>query len=257
MGSTVGVILAGGMGTRLRPATSLLNKHVVPVARNLMVEYPLHLLLSNDIRHIFVVAGGEHIGSLMTYLGSGDLYGGANFTFKSQDSAGGIAQALARVSDCIDERDTMAVVLGDNIFEHAPLGDVRLGKQHGCDAHVFLKRVEDPTRFGVADLREGRLTAIIEKPAQPPTKLAVTGLYCYTGEVWNAIAACKPSKRGELEITDVNNWFLQRGRLRHSILEGFWSDMGTWESRAEVEAWLRQPCNRQFEDRVAANRRPA
>lgn len=254
MGTTVGVILAGGMGTRLRPATELLNKHTVPVGKALMVDYPLHTLLSNGIHHIIIVSGGEHIGSLMTYLGSGSRYH-ASFTFKSQDAAGGIAQALGRVSDCVDERDTMAVVLGDNVFESAPLDDVRLGRQHGYDAHIFLKRVEDPRRFGVADLREGKLTAIIEKPADPPTKLAVTGLYCYTSEVWNAIAACKPSKRGELEITDVNNWFLQRGRLRYSILDGFWSDAGTWESRAEVEAWLRQ--HPAFEAQVATNRRPA
>lgn len=210
-----GVILAGGNGTRLRPLTYSTNKHLIPVYNKAMVLYPLQTLLDMGITEILIVTGGEHMGKFIDLLGSGAEYG-CKFTYKVQDGAGGIAEALLLAEDFVKEQ--FAVILGDNIFEHSVMPP-----ETGCG--IVLKSVEDPNRFGVYFNN-----SIVEKPKVHLSNMAVTGLYFYTPEIFNFIKTLKPSARGELEITDVNNWCLKNLRTATTVYDGFWSDAGTFDS---------------------------
>ena len=220
-----GVILAGGTGSRLYPLTKVTNKHLLPVYDKPMIYYPLQTLISAGIKDIMIVSGRGHAGHFLELLGSGSEFG-VRFTFEIQEEAGGIAQALSFAEDFVDG-DSVAVVLGDNIFQDNIKEDV---SAFSNGAKIFLKEVTDAHRFGVAELKGNRVIGIEEKPENPKSNFAVTGLYIYDSEVFNAIKTLKPSGRGELEITDVNNYYINKDTMGYRILDGFWSDAGTFES---------------------------
>ena len=218
-----GIILAGGSGTRLYPMTKVTNKHLLPIYDRPMIMYPLETLTSNNIRDIMVVSGKGHAGGFLELLGSGQEYD-IRLSYAVQEEAGGIAQALSLTEDFADG-ENIAVILGDNIYQTPP--DFA-GFSDG--ARIFLKEVPDPTRFGVASLDGTRVTGIEEKPAVPVSSYAVTGLYLYDASVYDIIRTLKPSERGELEITDVNNEYIKRGTMDARIIEGWWTDAGTVQS---------------------------
>lgn len=227
-----GVVLAGGTGSRLMPLTKVTNKHLLPVGRKPMIYYPVEKLAATRIDEILIVTGVEHMGDVVSLLGSGQEFG-ARLTYKVQDEAGGIAQALALAENFVGG-SRVAIILGDNIFEDA-LGD-QVGQflEQPSGARVLLKEVPDPQRFGVAQIEGGKVIGIEEKPKQPKSRFAVTGVYFYDAAVFDIVRTLKPSGRGELEITDVNNAYLQRGELTYGFLQGWWSDAGTFESLDRV-----------------------
>ncbi len=232
-----GVILAGGTGSRLLPLTKVTNKHLLPVGDKPMIYYPIERLVGAGIEEILIVTGVEHMGDVVGLLGSGRDFG-CRFTYKVQDEAGGIAQALG-LAENFAGGDRLAVILGDNIFEDGLKADAeRFGRQ-ASGARILLKEVPDPQRFGVAEVRDGRVVGIEEKPASPKSALAVTGVYFYDADVFEIVRALEPSGRGELEITDVNNAYVARGDLSFGILKGWWSDAGTFASLARVQALVR------------------
>lgn len=234
-----GVILAGGNGTRLLPLTKVTNKHLLPVYNKPMIYYPLETLIKGGVNDIMIVSGKGHAGHFLELLGSGKEWG-VKISYEVQDEAGGIAQALGLTEDFAD-RDKIVVILGDNIFEDEDaIGkaiheykhqSVTLpeGKTVG-GAKIFLKDVPDAERFGVATIEGRKITKIEEKPAHPDSKYAVTGLYCYDSQVFDVIKQLKPSGRGELEITDVNNFYVQQGTVTYKIVEKDWTDAGTFPS---------------------------
>jgi len=227
-----GVILAGGTGTRLRPLTNITNKHLIAVYDKPMIMYPLITLIKAGIRDILIVSGREHAGHFIEFLGSGKEHG-VRLSYKVQNEAGGIAQALLLAEDFSD-RKPVTVILGDNIFEDnfkKAVSSFRKG------ARIFLKKVQDPERFGVPELNKQRVVKIVEKPTKPPTSFAVTGLYQYDTDVFRIVKKLKPSERGELEITDVNNAYIKKGALRAEFVKGFWSDAGTFDSLARATQW--------------------
>lgn len=223
-----GIILAGGTGSRLKPLTNVTNKHLLPVGKYPMIFYPIFRLKQARITEILIVTGREHMGDVMELLGSGREYG-VEFTFKVQDAAGGIAQALSLAEHFVNG-DRCVVILGDNIFEDniSPFVESFVNQKEG--AKILLKEVPDPQRFGVAELKNGRIISIEEKPKMPKSNFAVTGIYMYDTDVFEIIKTLKPSGRGELEITDVNNAYIQHGTLTYDILKGWWTDAGTPES---------------------------
>ena len=231
-----GVILAGGTGSRLFPLTKVTNKHLLPVGRKPMIQHPIERLTEAGIRDILVVTGREHMGDVVNLLGSGSEYG-CDFTYRVQDQAGGIAEALGLARTFVGD-DRMVVILGDNIFEKplAPAIERFLGQPDG--ARVLVKEVDDPTRFGVAEIRGDRIVGIEEKPAQPKSRLAVVGAYMYDRAAFDFIDGLRPSDRGELEITDVNNHYVTAGTMRFDVVDGWWSDAGTFESLAHVNDLL-------------------
>ncbi|MGE4495409.1 MAG: sugar phosphate nucleotidyltransferase [Methanosarcina sp.] len=220
-----GVILAGGTGSRLYPLTKVTNKHLLPVYDKPMIYYPMETLVNAGIKDIMIVSGRGHAGHFLELLGSG-VELGVHFTYEIQEKAGGIAQALSLAEDFVDG-DSVTVILGDNIFQDNIKEDVKNFKN---GARIFLKEVPDAHRFGVAELNGDKVIGIEEKPKQPKSNFAVTGLYIYDSGVFSAIKTLKPSGRGELEITDVNNYYVNKGAMEYGMLEGFWSDGGTFES---------------------------
>ncbi|MFA6358542.1 MAG: sugar phosphate nucleotidyltransferase [Candidatus Omnitrophota bacterium] len=226
-----GIILAGGTGSRLFPLTKVTNKHLLPVYDKPMIYYPLQTLVNAGITDIMIVSGRGHAGHFLELLGSGADFG-VRLTYEIQEKAGGIAQALGLAEKWADE-DAVAVILGDNIFQDDVKNDVASFKE---GAKIFLKTVPDAERFGVAELEGDRVLSIEEKPKQPKSNYAVTGLYLYDADVFTIIRTLKPSGRGELEITDVNNAYLKKGMMKYGILDGYWSDAGTFDSllRASV-----------------------
>jgi len=229
-----GVILAGGTGSRLYPLTKVTNKHLLPIGRKPMIYYPIEKLLEAGIKRILIVTGTEHMGAVVSLLGSGKDFG-ASFTYKVQDEAGGIAQALS-LAENFAGSDPVTVILGDNLFEDgiAPMIEHFENQQGGVGARIALKQVEDPKRFGVATLEEDRVTKIMEKPEYPETNWAVTGLYIYDAGVFDVIRKLKPSARGEMEISDVNNSYIGAGTMSYDFLEGWWTDAGTFESYSKA-----------------------
>jgi glucose-1-phosphate thymidylyltransferase len=223
-----GVILAGGQGTRLQPLTNVLNKHLLPVGPVPMIYYPIQRLVEAGIKDILIITGPEDIGSIANQLGSGKEWG-AKFTFKVQDTPGGIAHAVSFAEDFVNG-ESMVVILGDNLFSDSLSPYIKNFLSERKEAKLFLKRVEDPERFGVAVLNNGEVTEVIEKPKSYKSDLAVTGIYMYTPEVFKIIKNLSPSGRGELEITDVNNQFIKEKKVSAEILEGEWIDAGTRES---------------------------
>ena len=224
-----GVILAGGLGSRLAPLTKVTNKHLLPVYRKPMVYYPIEKLVAAGIREIMLVTGGPFAGDFLKLLGNGRHFGLRDLHYTYQEGEGGIAEALGLCEQFV-EGDRVCVILGDNIFAGTLGPGLENYMQQKSGAKVFLKEVNDPQRFGVADVRDGKIAGIEEKPKKPKSKLAVTGVYMYDEQVWKVIKTLKPSGRGELEITDVNNFYAKQGTLTYETLEGFWSDAGTFES---------------------------
>jgi glucose-1-phosphate thymidylyltransferase len=228
-----GVILAGGLGSRLRPLTHVTNKHLLPIYDKPMVFYPIETLVNAGIRDILIVTGGEHAGDFLKVLRNGKQLGAHHLEYAYQEGEGGIADALKLAED-FAEGQKICVVLGDNIIEGniaRAAGDFFTQRS---GAKILLKEVEDPERFGVVrfDEKDGqrRIAEILEKPSQPPSNLAVTGFYFYDRDVFGVCKTLQPSARGELEITDVNNYYLKRGDLTFDTLEGWWTDAGTFES---------------------------
>ena len=228
-----GIILAGGTATRLRPLTNITNKHLLPVGRKPMIYYPIEKMTGAGIEDILIVTGVDHMGDVVGLLGSGKDFN-CRFTYKVQDQAGGIAQALSLAED-FSNGVPVAVILGDNIFEDSmkPYLGKYLKQKKG--SHILLKPVKDPQRFGVAEVKGDKVISIVEKPKNPKSDLAVTGIYFYDGEVFDIIRTLKPSGRGELEITDVNNAYIRRGIMGWSRMDGWWSDAGTFESLSHVQ----------------------
>lgn len=237
-----GVVLAGGKGTRLGELTKVTNKHLLPVGPYPMVYHPLKKLVGAGIRDVLLVSGTEHMGDFVELLGSGKDHQ-CNLTYRVQDEAGGIAQALSLAEQfCRDSR--CAVLLGDNIF-FDPLGPMlQAAAARPQDAWLFLKQVPDPQRYGVAEIRGGDIVGIEEKPNAPKSDFAVAGIYVYPFDVFEVIRTLKPSKRGELEITDVNNHYLKQRRLGYSTLNSYWTDAGTLDSWAHANqlAQKQPPC---------------
>ena len=224
-----GVVLAGGLGTRLHPLTKVTNKHLLPVYDQPMIYYPIKTLINAGIDDIMVVTGGNSAGDFLKLLGNGKDFGLKHLSYAYQEGEGGIADALALVEHFADE-GPICVVLGDNIIE----GNIRAAAddyaKQGKGAKILLKRVEDPQRFGVPELDGDRVLRIEEKPQDPKSDLAVIGIYFYDGSVFDVIKTLVPSGRGELEITDVNNHYIDRGEMTWGELDGWWTDAGTFES---------------------------
>ncbi|HEX7343404.1 MAG TPA: sugar phosphate nucleotidyltransferase [bacterium] len=223
-----GIILAGGSGTRLFPLTKVTNKHLLPIGRVPMIYHPIHKLLEAGITEILIVTGVEHMGHVVGLLGSGRDFN-CEFTYRVQDEAGGIAQALGLAKQFANGH-RMVVILGDNIFEDSLTEYVKNFAVQKSGARIVLKEVADPVRFGVAELKGDRVVGIEEKPAKPKSNLAVTGVYMYDSDVFEVIRTLKPSGRGEMEITDVNNVYIRRGELAYDVFKGWWTDAGTFES---------------------------
>lgn len=230
-----GIILAGGNGRRLNPLTDVTNKHLLPVYDKPMIFYPLHTLTAAGIRDILIVTGKEYAGGFLKLLGSGREFG-CKFTFEVQEDAFGIAHALGLAEDFVDGQ-SCAVILGDNIFED---DFSKMMTNFKSGAHIFFKKMEDAFRFGVAEVNGNRILHIEEKPAKPKSNLAVTGLYLYDKNVFHVIKTLKPSGRGELEITDVNNYYIESDQMSYSILEGEWTDSGTFESLYRANTLARE-----------------
>ncbi|MDX9912565.1 MAG: sugar phosphate nucleotidyltransferase [Phycisphaerales bacterium] len=228
-----GVILAGGLGTRLRPLTLVTNKHLLPVYDRPMIYYPIECLQSAGIDEILIVTGGEHAGDFLKLLKNGKQLGVRHLAYAYQEGEGGIADALRLARD-FAEGGKICVVLGDNIIEKNIRTAAGAFFTQRSGARVLLKEVPDPQRFGVARFKgepgSGAIAEIVEKPTDPPSNFAVTGIYFYDRDVFDVCENLKPSARNELEITDVNNYYLQRGDLAYDVLDGWWTDAGTFES---------------------------
>lgn len=223
-----GVILAGGSGLRLYPLTKVTNKHLLPVWDKPMVFYPLRTLITAGIKEIMIITGPEHAGHFLRLLGSGKDYN-INLTYEIQDRARGIAHALSLAEDFFDNQKCIAI-LGDNIFEDNIKKYVEIFTKSKEGAHVFLKEVKSPQRFGVPELKGNKVVCIEEKPKEPKSNYAVTGLYMYDEQGFDIIKSLKLSSRREYEITDVSNAYIKKNQLTYSILKGFWSDAGTFQS---------------------------
>ena len=221
-----GVILAGGTGSRLFPLTKVTNKHLLPVGYKPMIYYPIGKLVEAGIDEILIVTGTDHMGDVVNLLGSGKEFG-CRFTYKVQDEAGGIAQALG-LAENFAGNEPMTVILGDNIFE-ANISDA-VNNYTGSGAQIMIKKVPDPGRFGVPELDGDKIISIEEKPDHPKSEYAVTGIYMFDSDVFEVIKHLTPSDRGELEITEVNNHYIRQGKMKWSVLEGWWTDAGTMES---------------------------
>ncbi|MEZ5965821.1 MAG: sugar phosphate nucleotidyltransferase [Planctomycetota bacterium] len=224
-----GVVLAGGLGTRLYPLTKVTNKHLLPVYDKPMVYYPIQCLVNAGITDIMIVTGGNSAGHFLQLLGNGAEFGLKDLAYTYQQGEGGIADAL-KLAEHFIEGDKVCVVLGDNIIEGNIKKAVDDFKRQEQGAKIMLKEVDDPERFGVATLQDGKVAKIVEKPKHPETNLAVIGIYMFDGQVWEIIRALRPSERGEFEITDVNNAYIQRGQLTADVLKGWWTDAGTFDS---------------------------
>jgi glucose-1-phosphate thymidylyltransferase len=220
-----GIILAGGTGQRLDPLTRITNKHLLPVYDRPMIYYAIEQMAGAGLDKIMIVTGGNHAGEFLRLLGNGSKFGLRHLDYAYQDKPGGIAEALG-LADYFAGGEPVVVLLGDNIFEYSIGGAVKRFAADPKGARIVLAKVDNPAAYGVAELRDGALVRLVEKPANPPSSLAVTGIYCYDARVFAIVNSLKPSGRGELEITDVNNRYLQLGELRHEELTGYWADCG-------------------------------
>jgi glucose-1-phosphate thymidylyltransferase len=236
-----GVILAGGLGTRLHPLTRATNKHLLPVGREPMVYHPIRQLVSAGVDDVLVVTSTDHMGDIVRCLGPGTEFG-VRITYRVQESAGGIAHALA-LAEGFAGGGPVVVLLGDNVFEYSIRPYVDAFRQQERGARVLLKEVGDPTRYGVAALDERQVLSIEEKPTHPKSFYAVVGMYCYDADVFDVIRGIRASARGELEITSVNNAYIERGLLQYDICRGRWTDAGTFESLAEANGILGETQN--------------
>jgi glucose-1-phosphate thymidylyltransferase len=224
-----GVILAGGLGKRLDPLTRVTNKHLLPVFDRPMIFYPIQALINAGIKDILLVTGGAYAGDFLKLLGNGKAFGLKHLNYTYQEGEGGIAHALA-LAEHFADRGKICVILGDNLIERNIRTAVANFERQTSGAKIVLKRVPDPERFGVPVFKDGRILRIEEKPKNPKSTYAVTGIYLYDAQVFNIIRTLKPSRRGELEITDVNNAYLRRDQLTFEVLRGWWTDAGTFDS---------------------------
>ncbi|GIP35115.1 sugar phosphate nucleotidyltransferase [Paenibacillus sp. J2TS4] len=225
-----GIILAGGTGSRLYPLTKITNKHLLPVGKYPMIFYPIYKLREAEITDILIITGKEHMGDVVNLLGSGKEFG-VSFTYKVQEQAGGIAQALSLAEHFVGE-DQMVVLLGDNIFLDSITPYIKSFENQKEGAKILVKEVRDPQRYGVVELKGTKITSITEKPDCPRSNFAVTGIYMYDQKVFDIIKKLTPSGRGEYEITDVNNEYINLNQLTYDILNGWWTDAGTHSSLA-------------------------
>jgi glucose-1-phosphate thymidylyltransferase len=223
-----GVILAGGSGTRLHPLTRITNKHLLPIYDRPMVTYAIEALVTADVRELMVVTGGTHAGEFLRLLGNGHEWGIDRLSYAYQERAGGIAEALG-LAERFAGGEPIVVMLADNVVERSIKHAVDNFTAQGNGARILLAKEDDPEHLrhlGVPELDDGRVVRIHEKPEEPPSDYAVTGIYFYEPQVFEIIPQLEPSGRGELEITDVNNWFIERGTMEYDVLEGFWGDAG-------------------------------
>ncbi len=228
-----GIILAGGSGSRMGLSTKVTNKHLLCVYDRPMILFPLWTLRGMEIKEILIISGKEHVGDIIGLLGSGSDFG-VDFTYRVQDGIGGIAEALYLAESFIGEGH-FVVILGDNYFEQ----DIKVGEMKKGEARIFLTAVKEPKRFGVVDVKNRKALGIEEKPNKPKSNFIATGIYIYDWNVFPIIEDLEKSGRGELEITDVHNEYIRRGKLKYSILRGFWSDMGTPQSLLEASNFIR------------------
>ncbi len=243
-----GIILAGGLGTRLDPLTRVTNKHLLPVYDKPMIYYPMEALVGAGIHDIMIVTGGNNAGDFLRLLRNGQDFGLRHLHFAYQEGEGGIAEALSLAEHFADE-DLVCVVLGDNILECSIRGYVDRFRQQGKGAKILLKEVPDPERFGVPILEGNRVVGVVEKPEIAPSPYAVTGIYMYDQRVFDITRNLRPSQRGELEITDVNNQYIEWNEMTYEILEGWWTDAGTVESLLHAANLAAQsPPAESFED---------
>lgn len=224
-----GIVLAGGLGTRLLPLTRVTNKHLLPVFNKPMIYYPIEILVRAGVRDIMIVTGGNSSGDFLKLLGNGSDFGLKDLYYTYQRGEGGIADALS-LAEHFADGEKVVVVLGDNILEDDLTPFVQKFVQQKSGARIFLKEVEEPERFGVPVIRGNKIVKIEEKPKKPKSRYAVTGIYMYDARVFKIIKTLKPSRRGELEITDVNNHYVREQTLEYDVLDGFWTDAGTFDS---------------------------
>jgi glucose-1-phosphate thymidylyltransferase len=220
-----GVVLAGGLGTRLRPLTSITNKHLLPVYNKPMIYYPIEMLVDADITDILIVTGGTSAGDFLRLIGNGEDFGLSRINYAYQKGEGGIADALGLAREFVDD-DRVVVVLGDNILQNGIKKGVEAFLKQQQGGRIFLKRVDNPREYGIAEVEGNKIKNIIEKPQDPPSDLAVIGVYMYPPDVFEIVETLKPSARGELEITDVNNAYIQQGAMEYEIVDGWWLDAG-------------------------------
>jgi len=223
-----GVIIAGGTGSRLMPLTRVINKNLLAIYDKPLLYYPILTLRNAGVTNILIISGRGHAGQYLDLLGSGKELG-IKLSYDVQEEPGGIAQALGIAEDFADNEKIVAI-LGDNIFECNFKGAVDDFRKQKRGAKVVLKEVPDPERFGVAEIKDDKIVNIVEKPKEPKTKWAVTGLYMYDQQIWDIIRSLKPSWRGELEITDANNFYIKQGTMTYTFADGFWVDAGTFDS---------------------------
>ena len=224
-----GIVLAGGLGTRLHPLTKITNKHLLPVYNRPMIYYPIQTLVDAGISEILIVTGGRNAGDFLQLLGNGKDFGLKHLDYTYQEGEGGIAAALS-LAEYFAKREAVCVILGDNLYEKSVRQSVEEFIKRGRGAKIHLKKVENPQRFGVPVIDGDRILKIEEKPKQPKSDYAVTGLYMYDPSVFDIIKTLKPSGRGELEITDVNNAYIERNEMTYAVVDGWWSDAGTFDS---------------------------
>ena len=247
-----GIVLAGGLGKRLEPLTRITNKHLLPIYDRPMIYYPIQTLVDAGITEILIVTGGNHAGEFLRLLGNGSEFGLRHIDYTYQRGEGGIAEALS-LAEHFAEGDRVVVMLGDNIIERGIRESVERFNAQPSGARLLLKEVEDPWRFGVAELRDDRIVSIEEKPKQPKSSCVVTGIYLYDASVFEIIKTLQPSARGELEITDVNNVYLSRGDMAHDYLDGWWTDAGLPETLFRATSLVRE---RELKRRAAGSRPP-
>ncbi|MEK6657686.1 MAG: sugar phosphate nucleotidyltransferase, partial [Nitrospirota bacterium] len=224
-----GIILAGGLGTRLFPLTKVTNKHLLPVYNKPMIYYPIETLINAGIRDILIVTGGNNAGDFLKLIGNGKEFGLQHVNYTYQEGEGGIAQALG-LAEFFADNDKIVVVLGDNIIEKNIKRQVEAFEKQKKGAKILLQKVKDPQRFGVPVFNGDKIIKIEEKPKEPKSEYAVTGIYMYDSRVFDIIKTLKPSNRGELEITDVNNDYIEKNEMTWDVLNGWWTDAGTFES---------------------------
>ena len=224
-----GIVLAGGLATRLRPLTKVTNKHLLPIYNRPMIYYPIQNLVDAGIEQILIVTGGNNAGDFLRLLGNGKEFGLKHLDYTYQEGEGGIADALS-LAEHFAEGDHVAVILGDNIYEKSFRSSVETYLEQGKGARVHLKKVKNPQRFGVPVLDGDRVVKIEEKPDLPQSDYAVTGIYLSDSRVFDIVRTLEPSGRGELEITDVNNAYIEAGEMTYAMVDGWWSDAGTFES---------------------------
>ncbi|KPL19312.1 MAG: spore coat protein [candidate division Zixibacteria bacterium SM23_81] len=237
-----GIVLAGGLGTRLFPLTKITNKHLLPVYNKPMIYYPIQTLVEAGIKDILIVTGGNNAGDFLRLLGNGKEFGLKHLNYTYQEGEGGIAEALG-LAEYFAAGEKIVVILGDNLIQHGISKSVAAFQRQDRGARILLKEVPEPQRFGVAEVKGDHIEGIAEKPKVPKSNLAVTGIYMYDDRVFEIIKTLKPSNRGELEITDVNNAYIAQGTMTFEILEGWWTDAGTFESLYRATCLIAETCS--------------